>query len=273
MKVYISVDMEGIAGVVHNDHTIRGAMDYEIAREYMTNEANAAIAGALDAGATEIVVNDSHGTMRNIYPHLLRKEAKLISGAPKRLSMMEGISGDYAAAVFIGYHTKASHQGVLNHTYNSRVIQSIKVNGEQMGEFGINALLAGKFNVPVVFVSGCQLTIAEAKEHVPTIGSNEAKRSINRVTAEGVHPEVSCESIRAGVKEALVRRATIEPYRLADDSYTFELCFVNTMCADTAATLPIVEQTSPLTVRFTNDDIVDGFLTLRSLIMMAGTAL
>lgn len=272
MKVYISVDMEGIAGVVHSDHTGRGAMDYELARQYMTNEANAAIAGALDAGATEIVVNDSHGTMRNIYPHLLKKEAKLISGTPKRLSMMEGISSAFDAAVLIGYHTKASHQGVLNHTYNGRVIQSIQVNGEHMGEFGINTLLAGEYNVPVVFVSGCDLTVAEAKEHVPAIGSNETKRSINRVAAESFHPDVSCERIRSGVKEALYKRADITPYRL-DDSYTFELCFVNTLCADAAGTLPIVEQTSPVCVRFTDESIVDGFRTMRSLIMMAGSVM
>src|SRR5699024_2654368 len=269
MNVYISVDMEGIAGVVHSDHTGRGNMDYELARQYMTGEANAAIEGALDAGATNIVVNDSHGTMRNIYPHLLRKEAKLISGTPKRLSMMEGISSNKDAAIFIGYHTKASHQGVLNHTYNSRVVQSIQVNGEHMGEFGINALLAGSFHVPVVFVSGCNLTVDEAKKHIPTIGFNETKRSINRVSAESVHPEVSCERIRAGVKKALQRRTEIEPYRLRG-AFTCDLCFVNTLCADTAGTLPIVEQTSPVCVRFTDENMVYGFRTLRSLIMMAG---
>lgn len=272
MNVYISVDMEGIAGVVHSDHTSRGKIDYELARQYMTEEANAAIAGALDAGATNIVVNDSHGTMRNIYPHLLREEAKLISGTPKRLSMMEGISAEKDAVLFIGYHTKASHQGVLNHTYNSRVIQSIKINGQHIGEFGMNALLAGAFNVPVVFVSGCDLTVAEAKKHVPAIGYNQTKRSINRVAAESLHPNVSCERIRTGVKDALQKRTVILPYRL-DDAYTFELCFVNTLCADAAGTLPIVEQTTPVCVRFTDQNIVDGFRIMRSLIMMAGSVM
>lgn len=271
MKVYISVDMEGIAGVIHSDHTGRGNIDYELARELMTNEANAAIKGALQAGATDILVNDSHGTMRNIYPHLLRKEAKLISGTPKKLGMMEGISKVHDAAVLIGYHTRSMSQGVLNHTYSSKVIHSIDLNGEPFGEFGINSLVAGSFDVPVVFVSGCNLTINEAKEHVPNIYSTQVKQSINRVSTESLHPELACDLITKDVEEALRDRVSIKPYQLKNDSYTMEITFVNTLYADAAATLPFVEQINPLCIKVSGTNIKEMFLILRSLIMMASS--
>src|SRR5690625_5012441 len=157
MRVFISVDIEGVAGVTHRDQTGKDGPDYEQARVLMTNEANAAIKGAVQAGADEIVVNDSHGSMRNICIEMLSEEARLISGSPKRLAMMEGITQDFDAAIFIGYHAKSGSQGILNHTYSGKAIGQVKVNDVEYGEFGLNALIAGEYNVPVVFVSGCDL--------------------------------------------------------------------------------------------------------------------
>ncbi|HJM75103.1 MAG TPA: M55 family metallopeptidase, partial [Dehalococcoidia bacterium] len=115
--VMISVDMEGVAGVVHTDHTRRDGLDYSLARSLMTGEANAAIAGAFDAGAETVVVNDSHGTMRNLLPEELDPRAMLISGSPKPLLMMQGVDEPkIEAALCIGYHPRANSPGVLDHT-------------------------------------------------------------------------------------------------------------------------------------------------------------
>src|SRR5699024_5606343 len=137
------------------------------------------------------------------------------------------------------------------------------------GEFGINALLAGEFGVPVVFVSGCNLLIEEAKSHINDIHVAQVKRSVNRVTSENVHPDVACARIEAGVTESLQHAHSIEAYTLAEDEFTFEVTFVNTLLADVAATLPIVQKRDPLTVHYTSTNILNGYLIMRSLVMMA----
>lgn len=270
MRVFISVDLEGVAGVVHREQTGQSGRGYEQARKLMANEANAAIEGALRAGATEIIVNDSHGAMRNIDPESLRREAYLISGSPKRLGMMEGIDEHFDAALFIGYHTKAGTNGVLSHTYSSRVVRSLRLNGSEIGEFGLNALVAGYFNVPVVFVSGCNLLVEEAQSHIPNIYFAAVKRSVNRVTAQSLHPSAACQLITDRVQEALQKPTLITPLRLEDAApLDFTLEFQNSLFADAAGTLPFVNRSGDCSVQFTSDDVVTGFLILRSLLMMA----
>lgn len=269
MRVYISADMEGIAGVVHDDHTARSGQDYEQARLLMTKEANAAVKGARAAGATEIILNDSHGTMRNIYIEKLAPHAKLISGSPKKLGMMEGIDRGFDAAVFIGYHTKNSTQGILNHSYDGGVGARIRINGEEFGEFGLNALVAGEFNVPVVFVSGCDQLAKEAKAHIPEITAAEVKRTINQAASENLHPEVAQQLIKEGVEQAILRKQAVPPYRLDVKEYSFELQFSKTLYADIADTLPIVTKIDPLTVAFQTNTALGGYLIARSLIKMA----
>jgi len=140
LKVFISVDMEGIAGVVNGDQTSSSGKDYGLARRWMTGEVNAAIRGALQAGANEIVVNDSHGSMRNVIISEMNPEAYLTTGSPKPLSMMQGIDETYDAIFFIGYHARAgSKDGVLDHTYSSGSVYSIKVNDMELGEAEQNA--------------------------------------------------------------------------------------------------------------------------------------
>ncbi|HZM26289.1 MAG TPA: M55 family metallopeptidase, partial [Gemmatimonadales bacterium] len=162
MRVYISVDMEGIAGVVHEDQTNpvdpRCAAEYARFRKLMTGEANAAVEGALAGGASQVVVNDSHWEMRNLLPEDLHEAAELLSGGPKRLSMLEGIEADFDAAVFIGYHAKAGTAGaILDHTMMD-AIRDVRLNGRSMGELGLNAALAGAHGVPVALVSGDRAT-------------------------------------------------------------------------------------------------------------------
>src|ERR671911_2851939 len=153
MQVYISVDMEGVAGVAHEDQTdpieSRHAGEYNRFRRLMTNEANAAIAGALEAGATAVVVNDSHWLMRNLLAEELNPAAELLSGGPKRLSMVEGIGDGFDAAMFIGYHAQAgTRHATIDHTYTSRVYE-VRLNGEPVGELALNAAMAGVHGVAV----------------------------------------------------------------------------------------------------------------------------
>lgn len=269
MKVYISVDIEGVSGVVHGEQTTQSGYDYEYARQLMTNEANAAIKGAVNAGADEIIVNDSHGSMRNIYIDSLSNKAKLISGSPKRLAMMEGIDKSYDAAIFVGYHTRSGSQGILNHTYSGKVINDIKVNDKSYGEFGLNALIAGVYEVPVVFVSGCDLLTNEAIDSIDNITTAEVKRTINQVVSENLHPTESCKLIEEGVYNALNSINQVKVFTLETENYKFDVSFLKTLSADIAETLPMVEKTSDATVRFQTSSFIDGFLITRALIMMA----
>ncbi len=165
LKVFISVDMEGVTGVVNGDDTRRSGKDYDYFRQTMTREANAAIEGALAAGATEIIVRDSHGSALNLLPEMLHRSSKLIrdwSDGP--MSMMEGIDASYDAAIYVGYHARAgTPDGVLDHT-SSGDVTDVSINGLQMPETGYNALMAGYYNVPVVFVAGDKAVCDQARE-------------------------------------------------------------------------------------------------------------
>ena len=166
LKVFISVDMEGVAGVVHWEDVSRNGKDYDLFRELMTQETNAAIEGAIAAGATEILVRDAHGSARNILPHLLDKRARLFRDwGYTEFEMMEGIDETYDAVVFIGYHAKAgTKDSPLAHTISGGVIKDLSVNGISLPEAGYNALMAGYFDVPVVFLSGGKAICEQAKE-------------------------------------------------------------------------------------------------------------
>ncbi|MGZ5488221.1 MAG: M55 family metallopeptidase, partial [Candidatus Aminicenantales bacterium] len=164
LKVFISVDMEGISGLIAWDETSQGGPDYPLFRRLMTEEANAAIAGALDAGATEIVVRDGHDSARNILPDLLRPEARLIREWNSPLSMMEGIDKTFDAVVFIGYHARAgTPNAVLKHTMSLSLFDVI-LNGVRVPEAAWNAAIAGYFDIPVVFLSGDTAICKQVKE-------------------------------------------------------------------------------------------------------------
>ena len=164
LKVYVSADMEGIWGVVHGDQTSAESPEYGPACHWMTDDVNAVIAGLFEAGATEVVVNDAHGSQRNIIPDALDPRASLISGSPKPLSMMQGIDGTFQACLFIGYHAKAGTEAaILDHTISGSVVYAIRVNGQEMPELGLNGAIAGDFDVPVVMVSGDTTLCGQAK--------------------------------------------------------------------------------------------------------------
>jgi len=185
MRVYISIDMEGVAGVVHEDQTDpvdpRHSAEYNRFRRLMTGEANAAVEGALAAGARTVVVNDSHWLMRNLIAEELNPAAELISGNPKRWSMVEGVDAGFDAALFVGYHARAgTRQATIDHTYTDRV-HEVRLNGRPVGELAINAALAGTHGVPVAMVSGDQALAAEARDLLgPAVETIVVKQAVGR---------------------------------------------------------------------------------------------
>jgi D-amino peptidase len=271
LKIYISVDMEGIWGVVHGDQTSSDSPDYAAARKWMAKDVNAAIQGAISAGATEVVVNDAHGSMRNIDPGDLDPRASLISGTPKPLSMMQGIDPSFAACFLIGYHAKAgTENAILDHTISGSVVRSVKVNGVEMPELGLNALIAGSFGVPVVLVTGDTAVCRQATEvlgrEVVTVAVKEAT---GRLAAKLLPWSEALGKIEAGAREALANRAAVKPFKMAPP-YNFELAYHVSAQADMGAMLlPSVKRIDARTLGFTANDYIEGFRTLRALISLA----
>ena len=272
MRVYISVDMEGVAGVAHEDQTDpiepRHAGEYNRFRRLMTNEANAAIAGAVEAGATAVLVNDSHWLMRNLLAEELNPAAELLSGGPKRLSMVEGIDGGFDAAMFIGYHARAgTRNATIDHTYTDRVYEA-RLNGQPVGELALNAAVAGVYGVPVVLVSGDQALAAEARALLGDgIETVVVKEAVGRFAARSLAPSVACERIRAGAASSLRRKHA--PFRLSAP-IRLEIDFALTQMADMAELVPGSTRTAGRTVVYGGDDYREVFRAWRAMYNLAG---
>ena len=255
LKVFISVDMEGVSGLIHWDETSQGGPDYPLFRRLMTEEANAAIAGALDAGATEIVVRDAHDSARNILPDLLRPEARLIREWNSPLSMMEGIDRTFDAVVFIGNHARAgTPNAVLKHTMSLSLYDLI-LNGVRLPEAGWNAAIAGYFDVPVVFLSGDSAICQQIREIVGPIETAAVKEGMGPA-ASMLHPSKSQELIRKGVAAGLRGLKACKPYKPAAP-YKLELVFTDENLARRASLIPGVERTGERSVAFTASDFMD----------------
>lgn len=241
MRVFISTDFEGVAGVVDWDQIMVGSHDYELGRRLLLGELNAAIDGALDAGATSIVVNDSHSSMRNIPPDLVQGRASLITGKHKPLYMMQGLDETFGAIFFVGYHGSiGASQAILSHSYNPRAIWEARINGEVVGETALNALVAAHYAVPIVLVTGDQVTAEEARRLDPPPHCVEVKRSISRTAAESLHPEVARERIREGAHLALTSMKPAGPPRFPENTY-IELTFLTADMAEMATWIRGVE--------------------------------
>jgi len=212
VKVFLSTDIEGTAGIVDWQQVLGPGAEYELGRRLLLAEVNAAIDGAADGGATEIVVNDSHWTMQNLPPGELHARASYISGKHKPLYMMEGLDGSFDAAFLVAYHGSiGSERAILSHTYNPFAVYEVKLNGEVVGESAINALVALHHGVPVALVTGDRQTADEAQRFIPGIEAVVVKESITRFAAHSLHPEVACELIRAGARRALERLGSLGP--------------------------------------------------------------
>lgn len=247
MHVYISVDMEGIAGVATLDQVARGGTGYPRAQELMTREANAAIAGAFEAGATSVLVNDSHGTMDNLLPHLLDRRARLISGLPKADCMAEGISAQHDVALFVGYHAAAGEQGVLAHTFSAH-FGEVRVNGEAMSEADVNALQLAAVGVPLGLVTGDDVTCARAQARFPGVQVAEVKRSHGWSAADSLSPDDACELVHRATVDAVRAAPTLSPPSVPDE-LVLEVDLPFEVVAEVAAMIPGAERTGVRTVR------------------------
>jgi D-amino peptidase len=265
IRVFISVDMEGIGGITHGEMTSAEGSEYERGRALMVAEVNAAIEGAREAGVTDFLVNDSHGSMRNVKVEDLVSPARLISNNSKPLGMMQGISSDFDAVFFIGYHSMEGEPGVMAHTGSGGVVGRIQVDGRPMSEGGMNARAAGSFGVPVALATGDEDFVREIRTLVDSdLETVAVKRTIRLQTAELLHPEECRRLIRAGAKRAIERLASFRPTRPGSPT-TVDITYKNPDLADIASIVPTVERTSRYSIRFQSEEYLKAYQLIRVL--------
>ncbi|MER6681384.1 M55 family metallopeptidase [Streptomyces olivaceoviridis] len=247
MRIYISVDMEGITGLVDADDVQPGGRDYERGRALMAEDVNAAVRGALTAGATGILVNDAHGPMRNLLPEALHPAARLVRGRPKQLGMLEGLTGEYDAALCVGYHSRAGAPGVLSHSFMGHEIEDMWLDGRPVGEIGLAHATAAALGVPVVALTGDDAACAEMTEWDASVVTVPVKYARDRFAAE-LRPQAEA---REAIEEAVARALSQDPPRPAPSAAEATLT-VRWQSASVAATLlgiPGVTAEDPRTVR------------------------
>ena len=257
LKVYISADLEGIAGVVSGDQLGPTGFEYGRAREWMTGEVLAAIAAARESGATEIVVSDSHGNGESLLIDQLPDDVRIIRSWPRPLMMMEGIDSTFAAAILIGYHSGTTNPaGVRAHTLSSATLAAVSLNGVSVPEAGISAAIAGRFGVPVVLISGDDVAVAEARRLLGDVEGAVVKRAISFHSASTMPPKAAQQLIGERVKAALARRTAFKPY-VVRAPVQLDVVFKNYRPAEILAYLPMVERTTAHSIRFAGRDIIE----------------
>ena len=271
MKVFISCDMEGISGVTGADDVDPKKEAYSRFRKIMTGDVNAAVEGAMLAGAEEILINDSHGHMRNILIEELNPGAHLISGPLKPLDMMQGIDSSFDVAMFVGYHAMAgTDSAVLNHTLYSTLVTDVWINSKLVGETGINAGMAGYFDVPVGAVCGDDKLAKEATSLLGNIETAVVKEGIDRYVARCLPLKDSRERIKTAAKRAVERCKELKPFKYSGPT-TFKVRFASTTEAAMTHLLPIVKREDGRTVYFTLTDYMDAFHMLEAVLALAST--
>ena len=268
MNVLISVDMEGIAGVVTGDHTASTHKEYERFRRLMTAEASAAVEGALAGGASQVVVNDSHGGMTNILIEELNPAAELITGSPKPFGMMQGIGPEVDVVLLVGYHgASGTGAAILEHTWSGRLIEA-RLNGQMVGETGLNAALAGAYGVPVVLITGDRAVTEEARALLGEIETVAVKEGVTRTAAQCLHPQVACERVREAAARAL--KLDVTPFVVAPP-ITVRLAFHRATHADMAELVPDSRRVDGRTVEWTGQDMPTVYKTFRAMTSLAAT--
>ena len=269
MQVYISADMEGIAGVVHSAQTEPGAREYDRACALMAGDVNAAVEGVLAAGASRVVVNDSHWIMRNLRYEDMHPAAELISGSPKPFSMVQGLDGSFDAMLLVGYHAMSgTSPATIDHTY-TEAIHHVWINGREVGEIGINAVYAGCFGVPVALVTGDQAATAEARELLGDVATVQVKQAYSRSAARCLPLPEARRLIREGAQAALARPG--HPLR-PESPVVLAIEFVKSSQAEMAALMPGSERAGPRTVQFTHASYVEVYRAWRVFYNLAGAA-
>lgn len=272
VKVYVLMDIEGIAGIVHGEEGAKGNPEYERARRLMTGEASAVGAGIFEADPdAEVTVIDSHGPYRNIIPEELDERATLSRGKPRHFGMMDGIDEGYDLAIFVGVHGSAgAGSSVLSHTFTGHLFD-VKVNGVSYGELGLNAAMAGAFGVPVMLVAGDQVV---AQDAVDLLGQNvvfvQTKRSRSHAAAESMHPNVARRRLTEAARRVIEERPVVQPLTV-ELPVTVEVTFDRPVFADLAGMLDDVQRVDGRTIRFVRDTMPDAYRVLRVVTVLCST--
>src|SRR5580698_4070239 len=257
LKVYISVDMEGIAGVVTADQLLPSGFEYERFRRFMTDEAVAAVRGAQAAGATEVVVSDSHGNGESLLIELFPKDVQIVRSWPRHGEMMAGLDSTFAAALFVGYHASTTNpKGVRAHTISSAHFTRVALNGSAVTEAELNAAYAGAMGVPVVFVSGDDVAVSEVTTRLGAMESVVTKKTLGFHSAETLTPAVSCEKIYQGALSAVSHRDQRKPY-VVSTPVTLDISFKSYTSAEIVSYLHSVERTDAHSIRFVGHDMAE----------------
>lgn len=257
MKIYISADMEGVVGAVTGDQLGPQGFEYNRFREFMTEEVKAATEAAFEAGATEVVISDSHGNGENLLIERLPKNVTIVRSWPRPLMMMQGIDETFDGVIFLGYHTSTTNMsGVRAHTISSARLADVRLNGTSMAEAGINAAIAGHFNVPVIMISGDDAIVKEATDLLGNIEGAVVKWAISFHSAKTVTPEVAYEMIREKTRKAIARIKEFKPYKLKEP-VQLDVRFKAYRPSEMLSYLSIVQRTDAHSIRFIGKDIVE----------------
>jgi D-amino peptidase len=260
MKVYMSVDMEGITGVAGSYQILQDPGALPEVRELVTGDVNAAIEGAKEAGATTIWVNENHSG-REMLLEKVDPIAEVIIGKPKPLMTLEGIDASFDCVFMIGIHAMAGTTGaVLDHTWMPKCVQALRVNGVTLGELGLNALAAGHFGVPIALVTGDTQVVDEAKQLLDNVECVAVKVGLDRYAARCLHPSKAREAIRQGAYKAIREIQRLKPYILSSPM-KMEIDYSNTAFATAATWIPTAVREGPQTVSFIVPDFYSGVKT------------
>ena len=258
MKVHITADMEGVATISHDYQVDSKNPEFPRSRQLMTDEVKAAIAGAKEAGASKILVCDAHDTGRNIYVEQLDSDVEVIQGSAYELGMMAGISKDFDASLQIGYHSmRHTHAGTLGHTFTFNITE-LRLNGTIVGESGLSAAIAGHFEVPLVFVSGDEHAVNQARKLVRNVVGVPTKRGVGLYGTHSFTPSKACEMIQEGVKKALAMTGEIKPV-LVKRPIQMQVEFERPLMAQYASRIPLTKRVNIRTVSFSAKDMIQAF--------------
>jgi D-amino peptidase len=271
MKILIAADMEGVSGVVNWDQVDPRHPEYARFRQLMTGDVNAAVAGAFNGQAAEVLVSDGHNLANNLLLEELDPRANLHSGTPSRFAMMQGVDQDIHGVMLIGYHARAgTPQAILDHTWSSRIVYNLWLNEALVGEVGLNAALAGHFGVPIIMVSGDQAVCTEGRQLLGEIETAQVKSATGRMAAECLPVEAAQAIIRENAERAVKRLANengFRPYQVATP-VQIAVEFMQSEMADAAALMPGAERTCRR-VTYTAKNMPTAYAAFRTLVMLA----
>ncbi|KOG87661.1 M55 family metallopeptidase [Streptomyces varsoviensis] len=271
MKILISADMEGATGVTWPADVLPGASQWERCRHLFTSDVSAAVAGFFAGGADEVLVNEAHWSMRNLLVEELDERAQLLVGKHKTLSMVEGVQhGDVDGIAFVGYHTGAGTEGVLAHTYLANSITGVWVDGARAGEGLLNSLVVAEYGVPVVLVTGDDMTCEDAKGYAPRARSVAVKDYVSRYAAVCRTPARTAADIEAAAREAVALAGRYEPVR--SGPHTVELEFDAEHLAGAATVVPGVEHTGERRVAYTTTTMYEGIRAFKAVTTVVSAA-